>query len=206
MRRPGFLGFANYWFGNVAQPFFPRTNFGNSCWVCNGKRCRNICTTEEQVSQAKKRHKKLRSKASKQPTRRLRKSIDESKFKLIPGESHNARLIRLQKAGLYTPGGLMGRNYANLIHFGTRNPRKIRQIKAERAKKAAARNLQRYGTTDIKKIEKIVEAKRKARDAMWRRVYGTDDPDKIYAISESRRKALCDADPACVKMRKQSQK
>lgn len=203
MRRPGFLGEANYWFGNVVRPTYPRRRFGDACWVCEGNRCKNVCTKAEQLSKAKKKHKKMHAIAAKQPKRTIKAGLDEAKFKLIPGEPQNARLSRLKKMGLYTPGGFMSKDYANLVHFGTRDAAKIRHIKAGRSRATAARNLKRYGTTNVKEIAAIVESKQKARNAMWLRVYGTDDADKIFALADKRRKALCEADTECVRIRKE---
>ena len=202
MRRPGFLGTTDYWFGNATAPSRPIRRFGDNCWVCNGNACKNVCTKAEQLNKAKQRHSKMKAIAAKQPKRTIKRGLDEAKFKMIKGESHNARLTRLQRMGLYTPGGFMSKDYSNLVNCGTRDPGKIRQIRSVRAKSTAAANLRRYGTTDIKKITAIVAAKQKARDEMWRRVYGTDNADKIFAMSDSRRKALCDADAECARIRK----
>jgi len=215
MRRPGFLGETHYWFGAVTAPTYPRRKFGSyprrnfgylfgdSCWVCEGKRCKNICTKEVQLAKAKARHGKMHAVAAKQPKKIVAPSLDESKFKLIPNEPHNKRLRRLQKMGLYTPGGFMSRDYSNLVNFGTRDAAKIRQIKSVRARETAKANLRRYGTTNIRQIAAIVEAKKKVKDGMWLRVYGTDNADKIFALTDKRRKALCDADAECVRIRKE---
>jgi len=130
MRRPGFLGETNYWFGNAVTPTFPRKSFGDDCWVCNGKRCKNICPKAVQISKAKKRHAKMHAIAKKQPKRTVKPELDEAKFKLILKEPHNKRLKRLQKMGLYTPGGFMSPGYSNLVNFGTRDAAKIRQIRS----------------------------------------------------------------------------
>lgn len=207
MRRPGFLGETSYWFGSATFPTYPRRNFGNqpgnSCWVCEGKRCKNVCTKDVQIRKAKSRHKKMHAKAAKEQKRIVKPTIDESKFTLIPNEPHNARLRRLAKLGLYTPGGFMSPGYSNLVNFGTRDAAKIRQIKSVRFRKTAAANLRRYGTTNIREIAKIVEVKKAVKDAMWRAVYGTEDADKIFAMEDKRRKALCKANAECVRIRKE---
>jgi len=203
MRRPGFLGETNYWFGNATQPTYPRRRLGDSCWVCQGNSCKNVCSKAKQMSVAKKKHAKMRAVAAKQPKRTVKPALDEAKFKIIPGEGQNLRLARLKKMGLYTPGGFMSKDYANLVHFGTRDAAKIRQIKAGRSRITAAKNLKRYGTTNIKEIAAIVETKSQAEKAMWLRVYGTDQADKIFALADKRRKALCDADAECVRIRKE---
>ena len=197
MRRPGFLGTTDYWFSSHT--------LGDECWVCEGNRCKNVCSKAKQKTKIKQRHKKIREVARTTKRKEITPSTREADFALIPGEGTKTRLARLQAKGLYVPGAHMSIEYGNLIHYGTTDRHKIARIKQTLAAAQTQRNIERYGTSDIKKITQIVAKETAERDAMWQRIYGTKDPDKIYAIPDAKRKRMCDADSECTQIRDRAQ-
>jgi len=199
MRRPGFLGETTYWFGTTSR-------FGNDCWVCEGKKCKNVCSTAMQKKKLKERFAKESKVAAKSGIRKITSNTQITKFALKAGESQKARFKRLQAIGLYIPGGKMTINYGNLVNFGTTNKAIIAKIKRQKAEWQRQQNIKRYGTTDMKKILWIVKRNKQIRDAMWLKVYGTKNADKIYAMNATRRKQLCDANAECVRIRKKAQR
>lgn len=207
MRRPGFLGETDYWFGNIVAPTYPRRNhFGeNPCIVCKNGSCTNICTKEQQLQRIKQKHKKLRTVAAKTQRFEITSSTNIAAFALRSGENRNARLQRLAKEGLYVPGAVMSTDYANLVNYGTTDKLKIEQMKQALSTRLKVAQAKRYKTTDMKKIVEIEKQKTKQKEDMWQRVYGTKDPDKIYRLPESVRKRKCDADEECVRIRQEAQ-
>ena len=157
-------------------------------------------STEQQKAAIRKRHAHYKEKNRKIGPRALTAKTDTSSFKVVPGEDINARLSRLEAAGVYTPGSIMSSSYANMVNYGTTDRNAIAQINRQRQEWQDQQNLKRYGTTDIKKITAIVASKRGGREAMWQRVYGTSNPDAVYSMDAARRKALCQADAECRSM------
>lgn len=159
-------------------------------------------STEEQKSKTKEYYARLKEKNKQVGPRVLTSKTNKDAFKSIPGEDINKRLKRLEVAGLYTPGGVMSGDYANLVNYGTTDKNLIARINKERREWQDKENTKRYGTTNINKIVNIVDSKHKARDAMWKRVYGTSDADLVYKLDAGKRNALCQADTECRSMEK----
>lgn len=123
MRRPGYLGNVGYW-------------FGDDCWVCAGGKCKNTCSTATQKKKLRKRFKAQRKVAEATAVKRAHKKLDHKLFALRKGESNYDRLKRLKAARLYVPGARMSLNYSNLVHYGTVDKLKVRDIKRLREEKA----------------------------------------------------------------------
>ena len=123
MRRPGYLGNVGYW-------------FGDDCWVCTGGSCKNTCSTAIQKKKLRSRFKTQRKVAEATAVKRTHKKLDHKLFALREGESKHDRLKRLGKARLYVPGARMSLNYSNLVHYGTTDKLKVREIKRIHAEKA----------------------------------------------------------------------